>query len=177
MEQLNLTPFFTTKSQANEFAIRLNSFSESVYNTQFSLEKASMQYFGMKKSEAFLRLLHDNDVSPDSAAAIKTFVAKMQDAIKTAPLLTVTLAFEPSEKVLRTLSDWFVMNLKKQFLLDIQIDPTIIAGALIRYKGQYLDVSSKPLIERIVQENLAPRPKQETHTEIQQTPEHFHMGR
>jgi hypothetical protein len=176
MEPLNLTVFFATQAQANEFATRLNAFSEAVYKTDFSLDKAAMQYFGMKKSEAFLKLLQNNNIAPDSASAIKGFVVKLQETIKSIPLMTLTIAFEPNEKVLHSLADWFVMNLKKQFLLEILIDPTLIAGAAIKYKGRFLDVSNKPLVEKIIQESLSPT-KPDAKTEPRQTPEHFHMGR
>jgi F0F1-type ATP synthase delta subunit len=177
MEQLILTAFFTTKSQANAFNVRLNSFSEAIYNNNFSLEKDSMHYFGMKKSEAFLKLLQDNNVASDSASALKAFVVKLQETIKALPALTLTVAFEPNEKVLRTLAEWFVMNLKKQFLLEIFIDPTLVAGATIKYKGSFLDASSKVLVEKILHDNLSPQTKSEPKTEFKQTPEHFHMGR
>ncbi|MGI8419442.1 MAG: F0F1 ATP synthase subunit delta [Candidatus Levyibacteriota bacterium] len=177
MEQLNLTAFFTTKSQANEFATRLNAFSESVYHTNFSLEKDSLHYLGMKKSEAFLKLMQDNNIATDSASAIKSFIAKLQVTIKSLPLLTITIAFEPNEEVLHTLADWFVMNLNKQFLLEILIDPALVAGAIIKYKGAFMDASSKLLVEKIMQQNLAPHAKHEVVPEHRQTPENFHMGR
>lgn len=176
MEQLNLTAFFTTKSQANDFATRINALSEAVYHTDFSLEKAAMQYLGMKKSEAFLKLLQDNNVPADSAGAIKGFIVKLQETIKALPLLTLTIAFEPNEKVLRSVADWFVMNLNKQFLLEVLIDPTLIAGAVIKYKGTFLDFSSKPLLEKIIQESLSPS-ADAAKPESRQAPEHFHMGR
>ncbi len=63
------------------------------------------------------------------------------------PVITLTVAFEPNKQMLKSVSEWFVVNTKKQMLFDIRIDRTLIAGAAINYEGKFLIFpSAKTLI-------------------------------
>ena len=173
--EFDLTPFFTTKGQATDFLTRLSALSEEVYHIDFSVERAAMKHLGVRKGELFLKLLKDHGVTLDSDKETKAFIDKIQSAIRELNILTITIAFEPDESTFQALSEWFLINLKKQFILEISVNPAIIAGAAINYKGTYLDCSIKQLFEKIAQEShMKATPTPETH---KQTIEHFHLGR
>lgn len=180
MEQ-DLIAFFTTKAQANEFVSRLTAIEDQIYETHFSLEKAVGQQLGIQKSDKFLKLMRENNVASDSPAAIKEFLGKMKKTIASLPMISLTIAFEPADSTLHALNDWFVMNCKKQFLLDLTVDPKLIGGAIVKYNGRFIDCSRKEVFATILQQAFQPKPKSAVH----QTPParssdaitHFHMGR
>jgi F0F1-type ATP synthase delta subunit len=155
--QMDLTDFFSTKLQANDFSARLALISEQAYETGFDLEKALMEQFGLVKKDKFLTLLRDQQVNLQSAKDIKNFLEKIQKLISSIPILTLTLAFEPKESTMKALSDWFMLNLKRQFVFDFKVDSNIIAGAIINFNGKYLDFSIKPKFEQILASIINPR--------------------
>src|SRR5690348_9883520 len=140
---LDLSDFFTTKAQASDFSARLATIGEATYQTSFNLEKALMDQFGVDKKDKLMAIIRENNISVGSAPQVKEFVAKLQEAIAQIPLLPLTIAFEPTGQILKNMSDWFFMNLKKQVLFDIKIDKNIIAGAAVTYNGKFLDFSVK----------------------------------
>ncbi len=156
METLDLTYFFKTKAQANDFISRIAAVSGKVYGTKFDLEKELLEEFGMQKRDKFMTLLRTNNVNPEKADALKAFFTTIQKYTEALPTLTLTIAFEPKEKTLQTLSEWFMMNIKKQMLFEIIVDPKVIGGSTISYRGQYADFSIKPIFEKLVKETLNP---------------------
>ena len=180
---LDLTPFFTTKGQATDFTVRLSAIVEAIYHTNFSIEKTAMEMLGIKKSEYLLKLMRDNGISLNSAPEVKKFLETIIASIKKMPVLTMTIAFEPTEKTFKLLNDWFVINLKKQFILELIIDPTILSGAIIKYGGAFLDCSGKPLFEKIIANALTspdviqPKTPAVLAQKKKHGIEHFHMGR
>jgi hypothetical protein len=147
---LDLTPFFKTKAQATDFTSRLAGISAGIYETNFNLEQALLDEFGITKKDKFMTLLRNNKVNPEKAADLKAFFTKIQETSKTLPVLSLTIAFEPKDKTLQALSEWFVMNIKKQMLFEITVDRQIIGGAAINYKGKFLDATVKPVFDKIL---------------------------
>jgi F0F1-type ATP synthase delta subunit len=151
---IDLSAFFQTKAQATDFSSRLSILSEKIYATDFNLEKALMELLGLKKKEAFIALLRDNNISSESNTALQKFVIELQKTIAELPLLSLSIAFEPKESTLKALSEWFVLNIKRQLLLEIKIDKKIIAGAAISFNGKDADFSIRSTFDTTVKELL-----------------------
>jgi F0F1-type ATP synthase delta subunit len=154
MEQLDLSDFFQTKAQARDFSNRLSSIEEKIYQTNFNLDNALLEQFGIQKKDKFISFLRDNKVNVGSGAALREMLGKVQQEIAALPVITLTIALEPTEKMIKELSDWVILNIKKQILFDIHVDKTLIGGSTINYGGKYLDCSIKPLFEAVIQAEL-----------------------
>lgn len=154
MTNLDLTFFFQTKRQADDFSNRIAAVSEQLYQTNFDLEKALNEQFGIQKKDRFLTILRENNIANDSIPAIKAFLTDMNKMIASLPVLTLTIAFEPNEQTLKSLSEWFIINLKKQVLFSISVDRSLIAGATLSYNGKYLDFSIRQKFDEIVKSNM-----------------------
>ena len=156
MDQLDLSAFFTTKSQASDFSVRLAVVADQAYETGFNLENTLMQQFGIEKKDKFITLLRDQQINTGSAANLKDFLIKVQESVAAIPVLSLTLAFEPTVESMKALTDWFLLNLKKQVLFDVKVDTSIIGGALITFNGKFLDFSIKTKFDQVFQKVTSP---------------------
>lgn len=156
MENIDLSIFFQTRTQAADFSKGLTYIIESLYKTDFQLEKVLLEQFGLQKKDVFLTFLRKNNVATDTVAPLKEFLTKMQEYIHALPTLSLTIAFEPKEETLRAISQWFVGQLHKQILLEITVNPAIIAGTAITFRGKYLDYSIQSIFDKAVSEILTP---------------------
>jgi F0F1-type ATP synthase delta subunit len=154
MDTLDLSELFNTKAQAEDFSNRLTMISSKIFATQFNPEAAFLDNFGIKKKDAFMTLLRNNNVNPESRLAIKDFIEKIQTKIANMTVISLILAFEPKEETLQAFSSWFVINVNKQVLFDVTVDKTLVAGAAIRSGGKYLDFSIRPVLAKITSEVL-----------------------
>ena len=154
MDTIDLSDLFNTKAQAEDFADRLELISQKIFATHFNPEAALLDNFGIKKKDAFMTLLRNNNVNPESRLAIKEFIEKIQAKITALPIISLILAFEPKEETLQAFSRWFVININKQVLFDVQVDRALVAGAAIRSNGRYLDFSIKPILDKVTTDVL-----------------------
>lgn len=156
MLQLDLSDFFITKPQAVDFNNRLSLVSRRIYETGFSLETALLEQLGLEKKDSFFALLRNNEVNTESNSALADFFTLLADHVSKLPIATISLAFEPTEKILRSLSEWFTLNINRQVLFDIKIDPDLLAGAAITYNGKYFDFSVKSQFDQLITRALTP---------------------
>lgn len=178
MEQLDLSYFCKTKGQALDFASRIATIAETIYHTNFSLERALIEQLGIQKKDRFIALLREQQINTESRNALKEFFALISDKVASLPVISLTIAFEPNEAVLQAISQWFLLNAKKQVLMDIQFDRSLIAGATLTFNGKFKDYSIRSQFQKVVTESLAPQqpskqPEQPIHTSM----EHVHLGR
>lgn len=151
---MDLSHFFITKSQATDFSVGLATLSEMLYRTDFSLEQALMEIFGMKKKDLFLSLLREYHILQDSPSGLKDFITTIQTTIAQLPVFSLTIAFEPKEQTLKALANWFALQIKKQVLFDFTVDASLIAGATFTYNGQFKDYSVKVAVVQALQKLL-----------------------
>jgi hypothetical protein len=156
MENLDFSDFFNTKPEADDFVVRMTIISSKIFETSFNPHVALLEQFGIEKRDAFMKLLLNNQVNAESRKAIKSFIDSMIIKISSLPVMSLVLAFEPKTETLKLLSEWFIVNTKKQVLFDIKVDPGLIGGAAIRSRGKYLDFSIKPVFDKHFAQMSAP---------------------
>lgn len=154
MEALDLSDFFNTKSQAEDFSARLGLVAKEAFETGFNPEKSLLEHFGIEKKEAFMVLMRNNNINPESRLSIKEFIDKIQSKVQSMQVMSMVFAFEPTNKTLQTLSRWFILNTNKQVLFDIKVDKSLLGGAAILSNGKFLDYSVRPLFEKIADQTL-----------------------
>ena len=154
----DLTYFFTTKMQAQDFSSRLSSIIERMYVADFNFEKNFSEQFGIAKKDKFITLLRDNKLTPEPNVALKEFLNKLLTEIDSMPVITLKIAFTGREETLQHLAEWFILNVKKKVLFDITYDPSLIAGAAIFYEGNFVDYSIRKKFDQILGETLTNKP-------------------
>lgn len=171
MDNVDLSDLFTTRTEANDFLMRLTTISEMFFQTGFNFDHALTQHFGINKRDRFISILNANNINTESLPAVKEFIFILMSKISSLPVLTLAIAFEPQEQTLKTLAEWFFINMHKQILFDISVDKSVIAGAKITYNGKFFDFSIRPTFERVLQNyitRLSASASTQTKTALQQ---------
>ena len=177
MDQIDFSEFFSTKTEANDFLNTLTAITDTIFQTDFRIETALSEKFGITVSDRLLSLMRENNINIQSRDEIKTFLQKMHDMISALPVLSLTVAFEPQERTLKALSEWFVINIKKQVLFEFTVDHKLVAGATLTYKGKFFDFSIRPVLERILKIYTSRLNSQETKPqENKPATEHIHQN-
>jgi len=68
-------------------------------------------------------------------------------------VVNLVLAFSPEKKLFSHLKLWVKENVNPDAVLDISVDQSILAGALITYNGYYKDFSLKKKVQEAFSQN------------------------
>ncbi len=142
--------YIYTKEDLNLFMRDAEKISDLAFeNPKLSLgekiEKAK-EKISNKFYDFFLELFQDKH--SDKEKILKE-LADIKEELLKLPVLKIQLAFLPAQTFIEELSDWLKRNLKKKVLLDIKVNPTIVGGVILEYRGRYLDLSLKREIEKL----------------------------
>lgn len=84
-----------------------------------------------------------------SKEEIKALLTDAYHTICVLPILRLTLAFEPSESVINSISYWARQKLEAGILLDLSLDRSLLGGAVIMHKGKFYDYSLRNKLREI----------------------------
>ncbi len=140
MDISELTKHIYTKQQAYQLVDALEELKAHL----FTSKPARLDnYLTPDQTIAFSKICEREGVSLENPQTLGGLVEKIIKAVKAVPELSLTLAYSPTAKQVEDLAEWFLGNLDKQFLLNIQKDPQIIAGVVVGSGGKITDLSFK----------------------------------
>ena len=93
--------------------------------------------------------LFANKILSGNPKDVEEYFVSLNSYLSKIPRVILTIAFEPSNEFIKTLSFWFEKNLGKKVILDIRVREDLIAGALVEYNGKFKDYSKAKLIPAI----------------------------
>ncbi len=138
----DILKYITTKEDLYEFIDLLDTLVENAFKKGSSFSKTLDKASGQKFSAAIKRI--GNGKSPEQ---IQDILNKLKQEAEKVNFLSLTIAIEPSEELLTSLSKWAEKNFDNKVIFDITVNPDIVGGAIVTYKGNYRDESLKKTLE------------------------------
>ncbi|TSC73262.1 MAG: hypothetical protein G01um101470_188 [Parcubacteria group bacterium Gr01-1014_70] len=100
-------------------------------------------------------LKHALSELPDTSPAfLEQYVEGFRKRLGELRVLTLEIAFEPTEETLAVLISWVRRNLGVDVIMDIAVDRGLFGGARVSYEGRYKEINLAALIERAMRDNL-----------------------
>lgn len=150
MNQLSLSSFIHTPSDANTFSNGVTAVLASLYHSDFVFAKKVGQVFGEEVGATLLKQATEQKIDITSPKAITKFLNDLLSEVKNMPQITVTTAFLPTPSWQKRLQDWFSKEVATSVLITTAHDPSIVGGATLQKDGKYYDFSVATRLEKMV---------------------------
>lgn len=137
-----------TVSDARYLIEDLTALSEEVFqsNKETNTQKiASVLPFAV--SEKISRYCHDHQISLDDPSKLASFFENLTRTITALPVMTLYVAFLPTEYFVAQLSGVVSRYCGQKVLLEIVTEKHLVGGAIIAWKGIYKDYSVRKRID------------------------------
>jgi len=105
------------------------------------ISSAIEEIWSGEKREIMKKYFENSSNFNESADYLRDYILKL-------PKVSLTLAIQPRNEFLNRLYLWMKEHAGNNMLLDISIDPKIIGGLVLSYKGNYINKSLSVLIDR-----------------------------
>lgn len=138
-----------TTQEVDDLSLEIDSLTSSLFaETKMSLDKALSsisQTTAKKITEIFLK----NNFDMASKDDVRGFLNTLKDLIKKFKVIKLTLAFEVTRKTIENIHGFVSENIGVGYILDIEVDESILAGATIMFDGKYKDFTLKKTLEEV----------------------------
>lgn len=103
------------------------------------------------KEAGLLRKTFNSD--PENKIKTKEILKDLKEKLQNLKVLKLTLAFDPTEKIIKEISEWIKKNLGDGIVMEIEKDRTIIGGAIVVFQGIYKDYTLAKTLEEELGKN------------------------
>lgn len=147
-----------TLAELQLFYKEIDTIVSNLYHENTNLEHSLTELVSPEKKEKLLSYLKDGDVDISKQIKVQEALLKLKTIGESIPMVSMVLAFEPTEQILKNLSLWFSRNLNKKVLFSISLERQELGGAYITYNGLYKDLTvSKKVDEYFNNQKLEAR--------------------
>lgn len=85
----------------------------------------------------------------DNKEMIKDFLKQLKERLQNLQLIKLTLAFSATQHAIDRIYDWILKNVGDRYILDIQVDKSMLGGAIISFEGRYIDLSLRKTLDEV----------------------------
>lgn len=133
------------KLKTHNNALQLKSYIEDIKLKQSEDKRRSIDKIladeDNKLSDIVSGVLESNEIDESNPDSVIQFLDKVISQIDSLEKVDLTVAVEPTEELIRSISDWVQEEVQENLLIDIEVDPDVLGGVKLSYKGNYLDLS------------------------------------
>ncbi len=136
-----------TRENRDLLLLELENISFEVFQKKStSLEDYLSGTLRMSTAKLIRTLAKDEGISLDDKEGIANLLSTLKDKLLNLKVLTLTLAFEPTEKTIDKLYDEVSKRFGPEVILDFLKDRGVAAGAIVSYAGIYTDYSLRKIV-------------------------------
>lgn len=133
----NLFSSIYTKQDLQLFYKEIDQVKASLFEGPGSLQEKLSAVFNPEKTEEILTFINLEKIRVDSPVFIQEGLEKIKTLGDLLPVISLELAFEPTENVLKKIDTWLMQNIGKKVLVNISLERRDIGGTNISFNGVY----------------------------------------
>lgn len=138
-----------TTREAEKFTEDLENIFSNLYKVKNkNLDQVLSKSIGTSSSSLIKTLLEENKVLASDLPSCEKLLGGVREEIKSMNVIKITLAIDPSDEIIAHLWDFINQNFGKA-LIDLELNESILGGAVISINGKYKDFSLRKSLEEI----------------------------
>lgn len=142
--------FVYTTHQADELFTHIDMLLNHLYSVQKDpFEKIAYGVLDPRIAQTIQQIFNARNLQWGNLEEVKTFLTGLKQDVRTFEVLTLTLSYQPTDQAIAGFTNWARTNLTPRILLEINLDPALIAGSVAIFRGHYIDLSLKKRLDEV----------------------------
>lgn len=149
MNIINLYPisnYLQTSYHVKEVIMNIDTLLTEIYKKQRTPLEILKTDVPFPLSDSLIKLAQEYQTDLQNGVSATAFFSELRKQIAEIPILSITLAHQPTLDMVKQINDWVIANVKGFAATDFVVDKSLIGGAIIDYKGKTRDHTINKLI-------------------------------
>lgn len=146
-DEFSLFEGIYTVSELQLFYREIDLTISNLYHENVKLEQLLSDLMSPDKKEKIIQYLKENKIDIGRPIEVQESLLKLKTIGNKFPVVSLELAFEPTEQVLKNFTLWFSRNVDKKVLFNITLERSELGGAYVAYDGLYKDLTLKTKVD------------------------------
>lgn len=137
-----------TKEDLELFYKEVDQLLSLIFTGPGALEEKMDKIVSADKKNSLINYFKTVNANTSNLIEINQALSKIREIGDAIPIVTLELAFEPTEGVIKAIGYWFLKRLQTKVILDLHLERSIIGGAYIAFNGTYRDYTLQTKINK-----------------------------
>ena len=139
----------STVKDLEVFKRSIDDFVAMMFETSNDVESKLSECFSNNQVKAWLSLFKARGIKEDNPVELQKFVLSVKEVAEALPVISLGVAFDLPQSLLKKISSWFINTYNTNVLLDIQLRTDIIGGLVIMDAGSFHDYSLSKQLDQM----------------------------
>lgn len=149
VHQPDIFSLISTTEDLGLFYKELDQINTGLFKAGTNTEKLLDSVLSGKKKELLLSFFTKQKMDYKNPIDFQNAITKLKKIGDALPVVKLTIAIEPSTKMVKNLTAWGQENIPSKFLLKFAVDQRFIGGAYITTEGLFKDYTLKSKIDEL----------------------------
>lgn len=137
-----------TSDEANKVISDFETLSASLFSSKKEkVAKKMEKLLPFEIAKGMTRYCKERKIDLEERETCKQLLDEISKALHRLPIITLYLAFSPTEQYVKKLGTLLYGYCKQKVLLEIIVEKVVLGGAVIAWKGVYKDFSLRKTID------------------------------
>lgn len=139
-----------TVKEMKDILGKLSEIGAESFSQNGSFEKKIAAIFRPDEADAFFAICKEEGVSLSNPVAVSALVNRLTSNLHSLFVVKMDLAILPTKDTVNAICSWFEEKLGVKIILDVTVNPDILAGFEIEIGGFYKDCTIRQKLDSIV---------------------------
>lgn len=138
-----------TTEEVDDLALEIDDLQTSLFKSEkMSLDKA-METISQTTSKKIIEIFEKFNLDMNDKELIADFLETLKNLIKKFKVIKLILAYDLTRKTIENIHEAVSENIGIGYVLDIEIDESVLGGAVVMFNGKYKDFTLRKSLEEV----------------------------
>jgi len=145
----NILKSTKTVAQKEQLAQEVDQLTASLFRQETNAFDNALKSIRLEISQIIIDEFLNEEPKGVNKEMVKYFLTELKKRLQNLRVIKLSIAFSPSNHSIDRIYDWIAKNVGDEYILDIQVDKSILAGLTISLEGKYIDLSLKKTLDEV----------------------------
>lgn len=137
----------------DQLSLEIGKVMESLFSKENQSFEEIFKEISVNTGEELKKIFKKAKLEIKNKEDIKDCLQKLKELLEKFKVVKLTIALEPTPKIIEEISEWISSKLGVGYIIDINTDQNIMGGAIVVLNGRYQELTVEKGIESAFQNN------------------------
>ena len=140
-----------TTQEVDNLSSEIDMLMSKLFQSEKILLEKALTSVSVDSAKKITEIFEKFNLDMTDKAIVRDFLDTLADLIKKFKVIKLILAFDPTRATIENIHEAVSENIGIGYILDIEVDESVLAGAIVIFNGKYKDYTIKKAIEETFQ--------------------------
>ena len=138
-----------TVDEVNELSQELESLKSVLFKSEKMTFEKAMTTIRENSAKKIMEIFAKNKLDSSNKEDTRDFLETLKLLIQKFKIIKLILAFDPAYQTIEKIHDYISENIGIGYILDIEIDETVLGGSVVIFNGKYKDFTLRKSLDEL----------------------------